>query len=391
MGMRAEHTADIESLLAHAGWLRRFAAALVKDRDDAEDLAQDTMLRVWRHPAQDAGRAWLARVARNLAVDRFRATRRREVREQAAESAQPSQVANPEELVGDAQIHRTVAEVVAGLAEPFRQTIVLRFYEGRSSADIARGLGVPEGTVRWRLKEGLDRVRRELDARHRGDRSSWLALLTPLVPRPLPGESKLRPPEARTPQGFSLAGHVAVAVLGALVASTVALGIAAHARRARSTSTADEPARTANEAVLGPGKAALVRLNLANQAAHAAEIGAETAPGPERLDAQSLAEQLLQAVQDNDYDAFVAKGSAFFRAAVPTGGFASLSAKLGTHLAQGRRVSPLGSVRHTRTVDWIFKIEFTDGGDDALITVAMNGWQLAGFFVDDPTILPPEK
>jgi hypothetical protein len=59
-------------------------------------------------------------------------------------------------------------------------------------------------------------------------------------------------------------------------------------------------------------------LNLADTLAPQAGAVAALPPGPGRVDAQSLAEELLGAVQGNDYDAFVAKGSASFRAAVAT-------------------------------------------------------------------------
>ena len=152
MGMKAEHTADIEALLAQAGWLRRFARALLHNADDAEDLAHDTLATALRQPAAGAGRAWLATVARNLAVDRFRGAVRRSRREEAAQDHDTGRVTTPEELVGDAQIHRHVAEAVANLAEPFRQTLVLRFYQGLSSVEIAQKLREPEGTIRWRVK-----------------------------------------------------------------------------------------------------------------------------------------------------------------------------------------------------------------------------------------------
>ena len=128
MGMKAESAADLATLLAQAGWLRRFARALLGDPTAAEDLAQETMLSALSRPASGGGRAWLATVARNLAVDRFRGNARRRRREQAdhADDASAGRVASPEDLVGDAQIHRHVAEAVARLAEPFRQTVVLR-------------------------------------------------------------------------------------------------------------------------------------------------------------------------------------------------------------------------------------------------------------------------
>ncbi|HEY8925138.1 MAG TPA: RNA polymerase sigma factor, partial [Polyangia bacterium] len=218
--MRAESTANLATLLAQAGWLRRFARALVGDATAAEDLAQDTMVSVLRRPSQPAGRAWLATVARNLAVDRFRVGARRARREEeTARARDPSagQVSSPEDLIADAQIHRHVAEAVARLAEPFRQTIVLRFYEGLSSAEIARSLGQPEGTIRWRLKEALDRVRAELDARYADDRSAWRAALAPLLATPSAGA-------ARAPSsGAPLAGGSVTAASGSAAGVGAAL------------------------------------------------------------------------------------------------------------------------------------------------------------------------
>jgi Sigma-70, region 4 len=73
-----------------------------------------------------------------------------------------------------------LAEEVARLPEPFRATILLCFYEGRTPSEIAHDTGTPAGTVRWRLHEGLKLLRAKLDARH-GDRKSWMAMLVPIA------------------------------------------------------------------------------------------------------------------------------------------------------------------------------------------------------------------
>jgi RNA polymerase sigma factor (sigma-70 family) len=386
MGMRADHAADIEGLLAHAGWLRRFALALVRDVDEAEDLAQETMVSAWQHPTEQAGRGWLSRVARNLAVDHFRAEQRRALREETAASMRADRVTTSEELIGDAEIHKQVAEVVAGLSEPFRQTIVLRYYEGQSSATIARGLGVPEGTIRWRLKEGLDRVRRELDVRHANQRSAWVAALAPLLPRPWSNTAQPhRPPRAS--HGLSATAYFAIAAIGASMLSLAILGVALRPHRMRMSLRPGQDAPSATEATL-PARGAVPIFNEASQVV--AEKNTQLPPGPAQPDAQSLAEELLQAIHGNDYDAFVAKGSPFFRAALGTSRFTWLSEKLGRRLAQGRHVSTFGSLRREQHMDWLFKIEFTNGDDDALVTLAMDGWQVAGFHIDDPTTHPAE-
>jgi RNA polymerase sigma-70 factor (ECF subfamily) len=386
MGMKAESSTDLTALLAQAGWLRRFARALVQDTASAEDLAQETLLSAVRRPAEGGGRAWLATVARNLAVDRFRHGRRRERQEEAAQAldASAGRVASPEELIGDAQIHRHVAEVVARLAEPFRQTVVLRFYEGLSSAEIARRVGAPEGTIRWRLKEALDRVRAELDARYGRDRGAWRAALAPLLPTRRPDaapspRSGARP--ARAP-AVAASSSVAVVVAGILAMAIVAVALVRRAPGldARATIRSDSSGLPPSARVTTASAATVTRA-LPNVSPPAPATDASAALTPGRPDAQSLAEELLAAIESNDYDAFVAKGSPSFRAALGPPRLDAVSAALGGRLARGRHVQTLGNVHRPRTTDWFFKIEFDDGGDDALCTLAMDGWQIAGFLV----------
>ncbi len=188
-----EQTQSLDQLLNHGGWLRRLARALVHDRDAADDLVQDTLVAAWQHPPAGVAetRPWLSRVLRNQAHDRRRSEQRRHRREQSAGALDPSAAPDAEQLIGDLEIHRAVAEVVSALDEPYRQVLVLRYYDGLSAAEVARRMGVPAGTVRWRLKEGLDRVRVQLDARHDGERRRWMAALVPLAGDARPPASPL--------------------------------------------------------------------------------------------------------------------------------------------------------------------------------------------------------
>ena len=393
MGMRAESTADLATLLAQAGWLRRFARALVGDAATADDLAQDTMVSVLRRPTQSGGRAWLATVARNLAVDRFRGGTRRARREEAAHvhDSSAGRVGSPEDLIADAQIHRHVAEAVARLAEPFRQAIVLRFYEGLSAAEIARTLGQPEGTIRWRLKEALDRVRAELDTRYADDRSAWRAALAPLLAAPVAPSSPSpasRPGLARgaVTATSSATGVVALAIFSLAVLVAVVL---AFVGRSPSSDAGKETARPipppSHEAMPGPATT-MSRVGLPNVGAGPLpESGSgDPPPTPGRPDAESLAEELLAAIASNDYDAFVAKGSPSFRVGLDPSRLEAANAALGGRLSGGHHVSTLGNVHRRHAVDWLFRVEFDDAGDDALCTLAMDGWQVAGFLVTEP-------
>jgi len=91
------------------------------------------------------------------------------------------------ELDERVEAQRLVAGLVLGLEEPFRTTLLLRYYEDLSAADVARRLGVPAGTVRWRIKHALDELRPALDRAHGGSRERWHALLLPLPGRPPAG------------------------------------------------------------------------------------------------------------------------------------------------------------------------------------------------------------
>jgi len=389
--MKASSTANTEDLLLHAGWLRRFAVALVKDLDAAEDLAQETLVAAWQRPAENTGRPWLARVARNLAIDLWRSSDRRERRELSAAATDMGTVATPEELIGSAQIHRAVAEAVAALEEPFRQTVVLRFFQGVSSAAIARSLRIPAGTVRWRLKEGIDRVRQQLDARCGQVRKTWVTALLPLFPRPAPadvGKSGLRPRPVRT--GIFGMRPVTLVAAVTFMLGLMVLGSAVSFRYRQSLPPAADPAADPVAEQAANGGERTVRLSLRSLASLAPEP--ESPPGIGAADASSLFAELLQAIQTNAYDDFVAKGAASFKAALGTGLFHTINADLGARLAAGYQTTSLGGLRRGKAMLWLFRLEFADGSDDALISMATDAWQLVGFFsIDSPQTNEKEK
>lgn len=163
---------ELERLLDHSDWLRALARKLVGDAATADDLVQETWLAAMKSPPDPARpvRPWLAGVVRRLARMRARGEGRRSRRQTAAarEDALPSTA----ELVENIDTQRRLGAVVMNLSEPYRTTVMLRYFEGMSSADIARRQGVPSGTVRWRLKRGLDELRERLDEDY-SSRGAW--------------------------------------------------------------------------------------------------------------------------------------------------------------------------------------------------------------------------
>jgi RNA polymerase sigma-70 factor (ECF subfamily) len=176
----------VEDLLAHGRWVRAIARHLA--REDAEDVVQDVWAVATEAPPRDASspRGWLAKVLVNRVRTRARADERRGRRELASE-AWAARPATPEEAAARMELQRVLATAIAALPEPYRHVVYLRYVEEREPSEIARLLGEPAGTIRWRLKEALSRLRAQLDQRFEGRREAWALVLLPagegLIPR----------------------------------------------------------------------------------------------------------------------------------------------------------------------------------------------------------------
>ncbi|WP_443667676.1 sigma-70 family RNA polymerase sigma factor [Jidongwangia harbinensis] len=135
------------------------------DRQRAEDLVQETLLRAWRNPEaldprRGAVRSWLFTTARNLSID---AWRRRSVRVGEVVTdmiPEPPPSADEADRAVEAW---TVAEALARLSSTHREVLVECFYQGRSVAETAARLGIPPGTVKSRTHYALRSLRVVLD------------------------------------------------------------------------------------------------------------------------------------------------------------------------------------------------------------------------------------
>ncbi|HRV80611.1 MAG TPA: RNA polymerase sigma factor, partial [Planctomycetota bacterium] len=175
----------MDAYLEHADWVRKLARELVRDPGTADDLVQETWLafETARPDEQRSLRPWLARVLRNAAAMHKRRSAGRAAREEATASSE--RVASTGDLVARAEEQRRLAGLVLGLDEPYRKTLLLRYYEGLSPAQIAKLQGIPGATVRTHLHRGLQKLRERLDAENGGDRKAWTVLLQPLAwPKP---------------------------------------------------------------------------------------------------------------------------------------------------------------------------------------------------------------
>lgn len=219
----------IELLEKEARFARSLARSLLFDEHLAEDVVQQAWLTILQRPPRDHGRvgAWFGKVCKNLALQTRRGAERRKRRElrSAVPEAQPSVA----ETIDRERMLRTVTDSVLALDEPYRHTILMRYFDDVPPREIARRDGVPVATVRSRLQRGQQKLREKLEAEYQEDRHALgLGLFALADPR---GFERVFPPEGGVPTdgGLSLprvpVGSVAIvgAGVGLVVLATLTL------------------------------------------------------------------------------------------------------------------------------------------------------------------------
>src|SRR5688572_29134247 len=159
---------EFEARLVESSTLAfRVAFGVLRQREDAEDVAQEAFAKAYRSFRQlrerDRFRQWLVRMTWRLAIDRLRADRRRSVREQAVDI-------DREATTVDSAVANERAEqlwrAIDTLPEKLRLVIVLAGIQGHDIREVATLLDVPDGTVKSRLFLARKQLREQL---------SWMA------------------------------------------------------------------------------------------------------------------------------------------------------------------------------------------------------------------------
>ncbi|MGE4481913.1 sigma-70 family RNA polymerase sigma factor [Acidocella sp.] len=162
-GDRAAFSAVMRYALPRA-W--RLAMRMLGNQAEAEEVAQEAMLRLWRHagsfdPRRAPFDAWLTRITANLALDRLRMRQRAGVAV-GLDDAIPSTTPNPEEALGRAARMARIEVALQTLPDRQRAAVVLVHYEGLSGVQAAQSLGMTPKALEGLLYRGLGALRRLL-------------------------------------------------------------------------------------------------------------------------------------------------------------------------------------------------------------------------------------
>lgn len=153
---------------AHKDDLYTFARYYLRDEEDAADVTQDVLVRLWSHRRRvdpvNPG-PWLRRVCRNACIDRLRkrtSRRRYEVHDDDAQLNAASMDSAPDAAAHNGQLHELVMARLEEMDEPFRTLIILREIQELPYAEIAAAMELPLNTVKVYLHRARRRLREAL-------------------------------------------------------------------------------------------------------------------------------------------------------------------------------------------------------------------------------------
>ena len=166
LSVERDDVREFEARLADSSALAvRVAYGVVRNRQDAEDVAQEAFTRAYRRFAslrdRERFRGWLVRMTWRLAIDHLRSRKRRQNREDAVMAITPQSG----DLAEDAAARERSARLwraIDQLPDRLRLVIVMTSIEGHGVKDVADLLGVAEGTIKSRLFEARQKLREAL-------------------------------------------------------------------------------------------------------------------------------------------------------------------------------------------------------------------------------------
>jgi RNA polymerase sigma-70 factor (ECF subfamily) len=147
------------------------AVSMLGDAHAAEDVAQEALVRAWRHAQvfdtrRGSAATWVLAITRNLAIDAMR-VRRSTPMDPARflTLGSVSQEESPEEAAETLDTHPDIRAALAGLPPEQRRALVLAVVYGLTAADVSERESIPLGTAKSRIRAGLQKLRDALDTK----------------------------------------------------------------------------------------------------------------------------------------------------------------------------------------------------------------------------------
>ena len=141
------------------------AMRMLKVRSDAEDLLQEVFVQVWRQAQnysaeRGSPEAWIINIARSRAIDKIRSIRR--MQKSFVLTDDPARAESPENVessAAESETRLTMNSALANLPDPQRKVLELAYFDGLTQSEIADRLAEPLGTVKTRMRSGIQKLR----------------------------------------------------------------------------------------------------------------------------------------------------------------------------------------------------------------------------------------
>ena len=141
------------------------AMRMLKARSDAEDLLQEVFVQIWRQAQsysvqRGSPEAWIVNIARSRAIDKIRSIRRMEKSFVLTDDpARAESSDNVESSAAESEARIAMNSALANLPETQRKVLELAYFDGLTQTEIANRLAEPLGTVKTRMRSGIQRLR----------------------------------------------------------------------------------------------------------------------------------------------------------------------------------------------------------------------------------------
>ena len=162
------------------------AFSLLKNEDDAQDIVQDTFVSLINSydSIKDKSKIlpWLKKVAANKSLNRLTRTKTDNVEDEFFDTVEtvPEDFL-PDSLVESAETRRIIMDIINNsLSEDIRRTLILFYFDEMSTREVAEALGIPEGTVSWRINSAKKKIKKEVE-KYEEDNDTKLFMVVPFL------------------------------------------------------------------------------------------------------------------------------------------------------------------------------------------------------------------
>ena len=152
-----------------------FAMRILRVRSEAEDLLQEIFLQVWRQAGdydlkRGSPEAWLITITRSRAINRLRDIRRRDKGVVPLEDPMKESLGKVQNGSAESEARVMIGGALSQISEAQRKVLELAYFDGLTQSEVAARLGEPLGTVKTRMRDGLERLRGLMRVKSAGER-----------------------------------------------------------------------------------------------------------------------------------------------------------------------------------------------------------------------------